>query len=279
MTNNDLGKKSGTVLSEMFRALKVSSISHLGLRNNDLYQRTGTEFSSLLSAIKDSPITHLDLSDNGLHLMVVTAFETLFDALKDTSVTHLNLCRNGIGYLDMFEMTAMFCSLQCTGVTHLDLGENSLELMTAEELAAIFGVFKDSRLIHLGLNDSYLNNRTTEDLHLIFNALPANIATIKLSLEELTEMSSEQRQTIQRRFPRAEQVILVNNVEGRELNSSLSLGDANVYRRLGFVGVSPPSLAGLTSFFLVGNNLRLTREVQKLLPDEVTERIVKNILG
>ncbi|HAT4445802.1 TPA: hypothetical protein L6E33_000785, partial [Legionella pneumophila] len=122
-------------------------------------------------------------------------------------------------------------------------------------------------------------NRTTEDLHLIFNALPANIATIKLSLEELTEMSSEQRQAIQRRFPRAEQVILVNNVEGRELNPSLSLVDANVYRRLGFVGVSPPSLAGLTSFFVVGNNLRFTREVQKLLPDEVTERIVKNILG
>ncbi|HGC5792698.1 TPA: hypothetical protein ACIZBL_001138, partial [Legionella pneumophila] len=93
------------------------------------------------------------------------------------------------------------------------------------------------------------------------------------------EMSSEQRQTIQRRFPRAEQVILVNNMEGRELNPSLSLGDANVYRRLGFVGVSPLSLAGLASFFVASNNLRFAREVQKLLPDEVTERIVKNILG
>ncbi|WP_238589581.1 hypothetical protein [Legionella cincinnatiensis] len=84
-----------------------------------------------------------------------------------------------------------------------------------------------------------------------------------LTVQELNQMSTEQRKAIQKRYPCAEQIILVDeNDENRKLNPAISRADVNAYVRFGFKG-SAPSLFHTTSFFIAKNK----KQVEKWRPD------------
>ncbi|VEB38691.1 hypothetical protein [Legionella cherrii] len=240
------------------------------MSDNGLEQKTTAELIALLSTLKDSGVSHLHLGNLGQKTGAELA--AILNVLKNSGISHLDLGSNNLGQKTVAELIAIFSALKESGITHLDLSWNFLGEKTAIELVAIFSALKDSGITHLDLNFNVLfHKKTAEELALIVQAIPQTIATVSLTIEELKKMSPKHRQAIQTRFPKAEQIILVDE-DHRQLNPSLSRADANLYARLGFKA-STPSLFNSASFFVAINKDKFGSKIDSTLPHEAIEGV------
>nr|HAT8715391.1 hypothetical protein [Legionella jordanis] len=88
------------------------------------------------------------------------------------------------------------------------------------------------------------------------------VPSLPLMLEELQEMSLEQRQAIQTRLPNVEQII----------SGDQNTANTNAYIRLGFKA-SVPSLLNTASFFVAKNEALFRPRIENTLPQELIEHI------
>ncbi|WP_058533665.1 leucine-rich repeat domain-containing protein [Legionella saoudiensis] len=233
------------------------------MSGNELGYTSGEELIAILRVLKDSGITHLDLSRNNLGQKTAEELVSILSFLKEpSSITHLNLGWNSLARKTGEELVSILSFLKDSGITHLNLGWNDFGRKTEAELVAILGSLKESSITHLGLGWNGLRQKTAAELTNIFQAIPENIAAVPLMLEELQNMSSEQRQAIQTRLPNVEQII----------SGDQNTANMNAYIRLGFMA-SAPSLLNTASFFVAKNNTLFMLGIKETLPQELIERI------
>lgn len=215
---NNLGRRSGTDISAIFRELPKKLIC-VRLNGNQLALRSAAELAAALSFLP-ATLREVDLGENGLLAMRVGDFSMVLAGLPRT-INAVRLCERSGHHLTGAAISARLACLPVHITTLSVSSSNLLGLPIADFITSLshLPIWIDT----LDLSDNTLCTRSPAELTLLFSSLPAGIKTIKLNRNALCSLDAAVLRDIFASLPKTVETIdLRENGFDRVLHTRLN---------------------------------------------------------